>query len=1023
MRSHVRLGSIAVVAALTALVAPLRAADPINPILFVTQVPMPDEINSRNVAQSYMSCVSPFANHLGDTAHAGRGGSLWVRFGPNPTPALNHQVIDLLAVADWSTIPGGKPATNKVAVRNPSVYWDASKAIFSMVIGAPIDGSDTTTFLWQLYEITLPTQAQLNANVKPVVTRLSTQPACNNIMPCYAPGGKILFASDRPYNGQDHLTQREEYLGLPTVSGLWSMDPNAASSIHLLHHSPSGAFSPTVDSAGRVIFTNWDHLSRDPEAVTDSRPPITSAPYNENFVQTFNGAGNFATEASGATFTQVTAMPPNSWDIFPEPRNFDHKSLIDDFGNNLNGNSFNVFLPWMINLDGTTGEILNHVGRHEVSSTSAKNFKNDANLVDLNPAIAPGYGGMGVRNFFFNLMWTREDPLHAGTFYGSDAADLGSHGAGQIVSLNGGPAVNPDAMLVTYVTPGITAKKPAVLPNAALGQSPLVNPEHLYRTPVPLADGALIASHVAVTQVNYNTGTVTNPAAVAGYNFRLRSLKSGTNNVGDQGMVPDIALTSGIPITTSYYVAGQPQPVSFNAVTAWELDPAEVISRPVPTSGSASIDPIEAAQFTAANVHLPTFQNWLIANNAALSVSRDVTKRDRHDRQQPFNLKVTWSGKQTTGTSGTIYNIAWVQFLQADLRRGYLLGGATPAPGRRIVATPLHDMMSENVNTAGAPAGSLKLGDDGSFAAIVPAGKALTWQLLDNNASFTSQVKERFWVTFQKGEIRTCANCHGINTADQAGATKPTNPPQALLSLLTQWKTNHPSGAMQLATNSASIQKNGGAVSAMVNRVNGTTGPVSVDYATSDGTAHAGTDYTSASGTLSWADGDTAPKAINISLLNNPTIAASKAFTVTLSNPTYGTVGTISSQTVTLTETPFDTWRFTYFGANANTPGMGQSGDDPDGDGQNNASEFGAGTIPNVPTSVLRADISIVSNHAHIAFTAQPGIAYVVEYSDNLSPPDWHKLTDVPAVGTTQPVDITDPSNQTQRFYRVSTNP
>src|SRR4029079_16793022 len=132
-------------------------------------------------------------------------------------------------------------------------------------------------------------------------------------------------------------------------------------------------------------------------------------PYNETFVRTFNGSGNFADEASGATFTPVTAMAPNSWDIFPEPRNFDHKSLIDDYGNNLNGNSFNIFLPWMINPDGTTGEILNHVGRHEVGSGLAKSFKNDPAIVDLNPLVAPGYGGLAVHNFFGNLMWTRED--------------------------------------------------------------------------------------------------------------------------------------------------------------------------------------------------------------------------------------------------------------------------------------------------------------------------------------------------------------------------------------------------------------------------------------------------------------------------------------------------------------------------------------------------------------------------------------------------------------------------------------
>src|SRR5262249_19665174 len=85
-----------------------------------------------------------------------------------------------------------------------------------------------------------------------------------------------------------------------------------------------------------------------------------------------------------------------------------------------------------------------------------------------------------------------------------------------------------------------------------------------------------------------------------------------------------------------------------------------------------------------------------------------------------------------------------------------------------------------------APPGAVKLGDDGSFAAFVPARRALTWHLLGTNAS--SVVKERYWVTFAPGEIRTCKNCHGINTIDQAGHGPPANKPQALRDLLRYWK-------------------------------------------------------------------------------------------------------------------------------------------------------------------------------------------------------------------------------------------
>jgi hypothetical protein len=214
--------------------------------------------------------------------------------------------------------------------------------------------------------------------------------------------------------------------------------------------------------------------------------------------------------------------------------------------------------------------------------------------------------------------------------------------------------------------------------------------------------------------------------------------------------------------------------------------------------------------------------------------------------------------------------------------------------------------MAENVIVPGAPAGSVRLGDDGSFAAILPAEKALTWHLLDNDAAKTSQVKERFWVTFKKGEIRTCANCHGINTSDQSGTvanpvTKPTNPPQALATLLQSWKGTHPAGVVQHASASVSLPKSSGATTLSVVRTNGSTGPVTVDFATANGSALSGTDYSAVSGTLSWADGDTTSKPITVALLNNPAAQSTRTFAVNLSNPLYGSLGTQSSATVTLT--------------------------------------------------------------------------------------------------------------------------
>ncbi len=968
-----------------------------------------------------------------------------MRFGPNAVPALNHQQVDLLSVADWSAIPGGKPDFNTVAVRNPHVHWNAGRAVFSMVIGAPASAADTTEFFWQLYEITLPTQAQLSASVKPVITKVANQPPYNNIMPCYAPDDQIIFSSDRPYNGLAHLRQREEYLGLPTVSGLWKLNPTSAK-LQLLHHSPSGSFNASVDSSGRIVFVNWDHLSRDIEAMTDERD--SDASFGEPAPDTFggwhrtpNGSGNFADEGPLASFTPGVLWGTGQHvDTFPEPRNADKKTLRMEFPwgvdvngtqtNVINGITTNVFMPWMIHLDGSGGELLNHVGRQEVTAgLIRKSFLTDSNIVDLNSAIAPGYGGIAVHNGFGNFFSIHEDPLNPGTYFGVDASDLGSHTAGRVIKLvNAGAGVNPDSMQVAFVTPSVAA-----LPIVQVGMHvtspptpfvPLSSPVTVYRTPLPLKDGNLVASTASTDRADYNHGTLATPQSWFSA-FRIQSLKP--QSVGSSTYVPDVTLTSGITITSTYFVPGQAQAVTFTNVPAWELDPVEVISKQLPANVPvAVVDPIEAAAFTTAQVHMPSFQKWLTDHNYALSVSRNVLKRDRHDRQQPFNLRNVWSGQQAiaTGTSGTVYNVAWSQFLQADLRRGYLLGGANPAPGRRVMAAPMHDGFSENTPAPGAPPGAVKLGNDSSVAAIVPAGKALTWHLLDNDANLTSQVRERFWVTFQPGEIRTCANCHGINTADQTGTNgPPVNTPQALLDLLAYWKTNHPPGTVQSADSLLSYIKSDLSADVTVQRTGGSMGPASVQYTTQNGSAVANTDFGPVSGTLNWADGDAAPKTVSIPLLHPTATGPTKAFSLQLSAPVYASLGAPASVAVNVTEAPLDAFLYTWFGNGANQAGGGLPGDDPDGDGQSNEAEFIAGTSPVDPASVLALHITMAADgQIHLSFQALAGKAYTIQHKVDLSEADWLIQANVPATGSDHAEEIVIPYGaDATGFYRLVT--
>ncbi len=75
---------------------------------------------------------------------------------------------------------------------------------------------------------------------------------------------------------------------------------------------------------------------------------------------------------------------------------------------------------------------------------------------------------------------------------------------------------------------------------------------------------------------------------------------------------------------------------------------------------------------------------------------------------------------------------------------------------------------------------------------------------------------------------------------------------------------------------------------------------VTVDYATADGTATAGADYTAASGTVTFTPGQTSKK-ISVDVLGDLLDEPNETFTVTLANPSFATI-TAATATGTITD-------------------------------------------------------------------------------------------------------------------------
>ncbi|HET9484196.1 MAG TPA: hypothetical protein VFO79_09590, partial [Xanthomonadales bacterium] len=354
----------------SAMPGPLPAQALPNPILFVTQFPVPDD---------FATIGSVFANHLAAPSRAGRGGDLYIRY---PDGTLRNLTLE----AGYG-VASGLQGAGSIAVRDPAVHFSGTKAVFAMAIGAPTAQFQQTQHRWELYEVTGLQQGQAA-----VIAKVPNQPAgFNNVQPAYASDGDIVFVSDRPRDGSAHLyPQHDEYESTATPTGLWRLDADSGE-LTLLQHSPSGSFTPILDSFGRLLFTRWDHLQRDQQ--------------NEDAGST---TFNFSGEAAGSVPTLDRS------EVFPEPR-------IAQPGSNLTGHRINHFFPWQLNQDGTEEETLNHLGRHELHAFFDRSFTDDPELEEFNAQ------GRTNPNSVLNVLQLREDPTQAGRYVAIDAPEFDTH--------------------------------------------------------------------------------------------------------------------------------------------------------------------------------------------------------------------------------------------------------------------------------------------------------------------------------------------------------------------------------------------------------------------------------------------------------------------------------------------------------------------------------------------------------------------------------------------------------------------
>ena len=119
-------------------------------------------------------------------------------------------------------------------------------------------------------------------------------------------------------------------------------------------------------------------------------------------------------------------------------------------------------------------------------------------------------------------------------------------------------------------------------------------------------------------------------------------------------------------------------------------------------------------------------------------------------------------------------------------------------------------------------------------------------------------------------------------------------------------------GAASISSSVYVVDESVGFVTIPVRRISGSQGSLSVDYATLDGTAKSGSNYTATSGTLTWTDGDSSDQNVPITILYDGIQAPNLDFYLNLSNLNPAVTyypNAITSSTITILDQEPGTFR------------------------------------------------------------------------------------------------------------------
>ncbi len=214
-----------------------------------------------------------------------------------------------------------------------------------------------------------------------------------------------------------------------------------------------------------------------------------------------------------------------------------------------------------------------------------------------------------------------------------------------------------------------------------------------------------------------------------------------------------------------------------------------------------------------------------------------------------------------------------------------------------------------------------------------------------------------------------------------------------------------------------------GTINVSVTRTGGREGSATVNYATGNGTATAGSDFTNTTGTLGFAAGELT-KTFAIPITDDGAVEPDETIQITLSNAGGNTtLGTLATGTVTITDndgdTDNDTMADNYERSVGLNPAVNDAALDLDRDGSKNIDEFLFGTLPNNAASRFQFSVAVGATDVGITFPTITGRLYTIEQSQTLASP-WSVVQEN-IVGTGSNITVIEAAaaSRLKGFYRV----